>query len=172
MRRIFFLSLLIGLMAANTSAQETAGVNKEPALHQQLLELQNKEAQLRMRLEELDEALKPENIERALAGIGSTKPEELREHRRRMLTIERNGLKSQLVLIEESRARTEMAIAAAQSEAYLRSAQPAPTPPMQMAMTPGPQSARALLRLVLLAAAVFILFIAALATIFAGRRIA
>lgn len=31
-------------------------------------------------------------IERALAGIGSTHPEELREHPRKMLTIERTGL--------------------------------------------------------------------------------
>jgi len=45
--------------------------------------------------------VKPESIERDLAGIGSVHPEELREHRRKLLTIERNGLQTQLDLLEE-----------------------------------------------------------------------
>lgn len=70
-------------------------------LKQQLLDLESKETRLRMRLEEIDEQLKPESIERELAGVGSMHPEELREHRRKLLTIERNGLQAQLDLLEE-----------------------------------------------------------------------
>ncbi|MEK6333623.1 MAG: hypothetical protein AABM67_01665 [Acidobacteriota bacterium] len=93
-----------------------------------MLDLESKETQLRMRLEELDEQLKPESIERELAGIGSTRPEELREHRRKLLTIERNGLQTQLDLLEEERARIEAAIAAAENAASLEYAPPSPSP--------------------------------------------
>ena len=70
-----------------------------------------------MRLEELDAALKSGNIERALVGIGSTRPEELREHRRKLLTFEWNGLQEQLNLLEEGRSGIESAIAAAERAA-------------------------------------------------------
>ncbi|MDX6382779.1 MAG: hypothetical protein QOK48_352 [Blastocatellia bacterium] len=82
-----------------------------------------------MRLEEINEQLKPESIERELAGIGSTHPEELREHRRKLLTIERNGLQIQLDLLEEERAGIETAIAAAGTAASLEYAPPSPSPP-------------------------------------------
>ena len=81
-----------------------------------------------MRLEELDEQLKPESIERELAGIGSVHPEKLREHRRKLLTIERNGLQRQLDLLEEDRARIEAAIVDAGTAASLEYAPPSPSP--------------------------------------------
>ena len=55
-------------------------------------------------LQQLDESIKPENIERSLAGIGSTRPEELRETRRRQLTIERDGVLAQLKTLETEQA--------------------------------------------------------------------
>jgi hypothetical protein len=97
-------------------------------LKQQLFDLESKETRLRMRLEEIDDQLKPESIERELAGIGSVHPEELREHRRKLLTIERNGLQAQLDLLEEERARIEVAIAAAGTAASLEYAPPSPSP--------------------------------------------
>ena len=97
-------------------------------LKQQLLDLESKETRIRMRLEEVDEQLKPESIERELAGVGSVHPEELREHRRKLLTIEQNGLQTQLDLLEEDRARIEAAIAAAGAAANLEYAQPSPSP--------------------------------------------
>ena len=72
--------------------------------------------------------MKPESIERELAGIGSVHPEELREHRRKLLTIERNGLQAQLDLLEEDRARIEAAIATAEAAEYLKYVQPSPGP--------------------------------------------
>jgi hypothetical protein len=65
--------------------------------------------------QELDEAIKPENIERSLAGVGSTRPEELRESRRRQLAIQRDGVQAQLRTLETSRQRLESAIANAEA---------------------------------------------------------
>ena len=89
----------------------------------QLLDLQAKEEQLKYRKIELDEAIKPENIERSLAGVGSTRPEELREARRRQLTIERDSIVSQLRILENTRTRLESSLAEAQGRAYQESAQ-------------------------------------------------
>jgi hypothetical protein len=90
----------------------------------QLLEVQARESDLRARLQELDESIKPENIERSLAGVGSTRPEELREARRRQLSIQRDGVVAQLQTLETSRTRLETAIANAEALAYQQSARP------------------------------------------------
>lgn len=120
--------LLVFAFAINAYAQESASaaesVEKLKAL---LLDVQAKEADLRTRLQELDESLKPENIERSLAGVGSTRPEELREQRRRQLSIQRDGVLVQLQTIETSRTRLETALANAEALAYQQSARPAPT---------------------------------------------
>jgi hypothetical protein len=76
----------------------------------------------------LEESLKPENIESSLAGVGSTKPEDLREQRRRQLEIERNGVQAQLNLLATSHTRLEQAIAQADAEAYRQSAAPVIAP--------------------------------------------
>ena len=94
-------------------------------LKAQLLDVQAKEADLRARLQELDESLKPENIERSLAGVGSTRPEQLREQRRRQLSIQRDGVLAQLQTLEASRMRLETALASAEARAYQESARPA-----------------------------------------------
>jgi hypothetical protein len=127
---VTLVSILIAFGLASTVAaqQGTGRDGTASSLKQQLLDLESKETRLRMRLEELDEQLKPESIERELAGIGSTHPEELREHRRKLLTIELNGLQTQLDLLEEERARVEAAIAAAGTAASLEYAPPSPSP--------------------------------------------
>ena len=130
MPRLCFLLLLVLAFTPNAFAQEqqpeTAAETLEK-LKAQLLEVQGKEEGLRVRAQHLEESLKPENIERSLAGVGSTKPEELRESRRRQLTIERDGVLAQLKLVETSRQRLETAIANAEVLKYQQSARPAPT---------------------------------------------
>ena len=114
--------LLLLVFSAAAYAQDAAeSVEK---LKAQLLEVQGKEEALRERAQQLDESLKPENIERSLAGIGSTRPEELREARRRQLTIERDGVQAQLRTVETSRQRLEAALANAEIVAYQQSARP------------------------------------------------
>jgi peptidoglycan hydrolase CwlO-like protein len=115
------LALLVLLMlSVSVYAQDTAETLEK--LRAQLLEVQTKEDALRTRLQQLDESIKPENIERSLAGIGSTKPEVLRETRRRQLAIERDGVLAQLKTLETSRTRLEAAIANAEALAYQESA--------------------------------------------------
>ena len=117
------LLLWLFVLAFSINAQErpSAAENAEK-LRGQLLEVQAKEDALRSRLAQVEENLKPENIERSLAGVGSTKPEELRESRRRQLTIERDGVLAQLKTLETSRLRLEAAILSADALAYQQSA--------------------------------------------------
>jgi hypothetical protein len=131
----FLLSVLILMFAANGYAQEqppaTAAESLEK-LRAQLLDVQAKEQELRDRAQQLEESLKPENIERSLAGVGSTRPEELREYRRRQLTKERDGVLAQLKVVETSRQRLETAILNAQGRAYQESARPTPADQLQL----------------------------------------
>ena len=122
------LLLFLLVFSVSVYAQETASAAESvEKLKSQLLEVQGKEEALRERVQQLDESLKPENIERSLAGIGSTRPEELRESRRRQLTIERDGVMAQLRTVENSRQRLETALANAEILAYQQSARPTQT---------------------------------------------
>ena len=114
-------ALPLSIRAEDVNGREEMAAN----LRLQLFEIQAKEAELQVRLQQLDDEIKPENIERALAGIGSTKPEELREHRRRLLSIQRDGVRAQLKLLESNRARLEAALAIAEAAVYHESAGPA-----------------------------------------------
>jgi hypothetical protein len=129
LKSCFVLLLLTLSFTTNVFAQEQPETAAESLdrLRAQLLEVQAREEDLRLRAQQLEESLKPENIERSLAGVGSTRPEELRESRRRQLTIERNGVLAQLKLLESSRQRLETAISNAEALAYQESARPAPT---------------------------------------------
>lgn len=115
-----------GLVSAQTGAQEKAA-----SLRAQLTEVETKQAALQTRLQNLEEQLKPENIEGALAGVGSTHPEDLREQRRRQLEIERNGVRAQLDLLATSHSRLETAIATADADAYRQSAAPPRVPAVE-----------------------------------------
>jgi hypothetical protein len=106
---VLCLLVTLGLTADGQPRANAADAVDE--LRLQLIELQEKEGSLRMRAQQLEEELKPENIERSLAGIGSTRPEELREARRRRLAIEQESVKAQLKLIETTKARLETVIA-------------------------------------------------------------
>jgi LPXTG-motif cell wall-anchored protein len=130
------LMLFLLVFSAGAYAQDTSPSAAETAenLKAHLLDVQGKEETLRARLAELDEAIKPENIERSLAGVGSTRPEELRESRRRQLTIQRDGLRAQLQTLETERQRLEAALANAEALAYQQSARP--TTQMMSARSP------------------------------------
>lgn len=120
------LVLLLGSVSVYAADGDSAADTLEK-LRAQLLEVQGKEDALRGRLEQLDESIKPENIERSLAGVGSTRPEELREARRRQLAAERDGVLAQLRTLETGKQRLEAAIANAEALAYQQSARPPDT---------------------------------------------
>lgn len=116
-----FASLLIASTAAMAQTPTSAGAIAEK-LRAQLAEAQSRETELQTRLRQLDNDLRPENIEHSLAGVGSTRPEELREQRRRQLEAEKSKVQAQLDEVAASKSRLESAIAAADAEAYRQSA--------------------------------------------------
>ena len=85
-------------------------------LHSELLDVQGKEGEQQARLQDIEFALKPENIERATAGYGTTHPEEIREQRRKQLEAEKDRVQKQLQHFAEARARLETAVAATDTE--------------------------------------------------------
>jgi DNA repair exonuclease SbcCD ATPase subunit len=90
---------------------------RSAALWTEMREVEAKQADLQARAEELGYASKPENIERSIAGYGTTRPEELREQRRQQLLNEKQRVEKQLQQLAANHARLEQAIAAADAEA-------------------------------------------------------
>lgn len=78
-------------------------------VRRQLNEAVEKEANLRAKIEQLDYQMQPEVIQLETATIGSTRPEVVRETRRKMLESEKTRTTDQLTKIVENRARLESA---------------------------------------------------------------
>lgn len=118
MKRLLRSSLIILLAAQVCAAQDIAVVEQRvEALRQQLRDVADKQAQLQARDAELDEALRPENIEKSVAGIGTTDATALRDKRREQLEREKAAVGEQLRSLDASRARLESAVATAEAEA-------------------------------------------------------
>jgi hypothetical protein len=94
----------------------TRAEQRAEQLRSQLMDVQAKIADFESRLEQLDFALRPENIENSTAGYGSTRPEVAREARRKSLESERGRVQAQLKLAETSRSRLEVAVGNADLE--------------------------------------------------------
>jgi hypothetical protein len=91
-------------------------------LRAQLSEVRDREAEITIRLEQLDYDLKPENIERHFAGYGSVHPEQLRDTRRKQLQAEKDRLLGQQTELANTRAQLETAIVSADAAVYQQSA--------------------------------------------------
>ena len=135
------VALMLLVCSGSALGQGTAQ-ERADSLRSQLNELETKQSALQTRLQSLDEKLKPENIEQSLAGVGSTRPEDLREQKRLELERERNGVQKQLDVLAASRTRLETSLARADVDAYRQSAAPAPlvvaTQTTSEETTPGP----------------------------------
>ncbi len=94
----------------------TRAEQRAEQLRSQLMDIQAKIADFEARLEQIEFALRPENIEAATAGYGTTRPEVARETRKKQLESERNRVQAQLKLAETSRSRLEGAVANADAE--------------------------------------------------------
>ncbi len=97
----------------------TRAEQRAEQLRSQLMDVQAKIADFESKLEQLEWALRPENIESSTAGYGSTRPEAAREARKKSLESERNRVQAQLKLAETSRSRLEGAVSNADSEVDL-----------------------------------------------------
>src|SRR5215471_1698950 len=124
MRKSF---LLLALVLLVLGGQQSLAQNSPSAFEQaqklrsELSQLHDREAEIKIRLTELEYDLKPENIERHFAGVGSVHPEELREARRKQLQLEKDRLVGQLSEIDQNQARLETEIQITDSKAYQQS---------------------------------------------------
>lgn len=138
------LSVLV-LTSPSLAQQATTADEKLEKLRLELIDVQGKEEFLRTRAQQLDQDIKPENIARSLAGFGSTKPEELREFRRRQLELERKSVLQQLEAVSAKRLQLETEIALGETQAYHESAQPKPSSVFQAFVARSANTARPLL---------------------------
>ena len=117
-RRIF-ISLLLMLGACIAAwAQDVSAVELQiERLRSQLRDVVDREAKLQDRAARLDEDLKPESVERSVAGVGTTDADALRAKRREQLEKEKADVTAQLTEASAKRARLEAEIAAAEAEA-------------------------------------------------------
>jgi hypothetical protein len=94
----------------------TRAEQRAEQLRMQLIDVQSKIADLESKLEQVEYALKPENIDRATQGYGSTRPEEARDTRRKQLESERARLIAQLKILQTSQNRLEVSVQNADAE--------------------------------------------------------
>src|SRR6185503_11242201 len=94
----------------------TRAEQRAEQLRMQLVDVQSKIADFEAKLEQIDFALRPENIENSTAGYGSTRPEAARDARRKQLEGEKSRVTAQLRLAETSRSRLEGAVSNADAE--------------------------------------------------------
>lgn len=83
------------------------------ALQVRLRDTLERQFALQGRIEQLDNQLKPENIERMFIGVGLVRPEEARDTIRRRLGLEKQGILAQLELLRQERNRYQTALATA-----------------------------------------------------------
>ena len=97
----------------------TRAEQRAEQLRSQLMDVQGKIADFEAKLEQIDYALRPENLDNSMAGYGSTRPEAARDARKKQLESERTRVQAQLKLAETSRSRLEGAVSNADSEVDL-----------------------------------------------------
>lgn len=85
----------------------TRAESRAESLRKQLFEMIEKQSGVQTRLEQIRNDARPEVIERSTAFMGSLRPEEIREQRRKSLEAERNNLETLMVQIQSSRAALE-----------------------------------------------------------------
>ena len=118
MRQVL-VSLLLALAAVSGAwAQDVAAVESQiERLRAQLRDVVDREAQLQDRAARLDEDLRPENVERSVAAVGTTDATALRAKRREQLEKEKAEVAVQLTEVSAKRTRLEAEIATAEAEA-------------------------------------------------------
>ena len=149
MPRIFVSACLILAAAAAAWAQDVSAVELQiERLRAQLRDVVDREAQLQERVSRLEEDLRPENVERSVATVGTTDAAALRAKRREQLEKEKADVAGQLSGASAKRAGLEAEIAAAEAEAVrLKAASLAPkeapprNPPAAAPVTPTPAPA-------------------------------
>jgi DNA repair exonuclease SbcCD ATPase subunit len=94
----------------------TRAEQRSESLRSQQIDVEGKLADLQSQLEQTEFSLRPENIERAAAGYGTTRPEEARDAARRALESRKGRLQAQIRILETSKTRLEQALVTADAE--------------------------------------------------------
>jgi chromosome segregation ATPase len=97
----------------------TRAEQRAEQLRQQLVDVQSRLADLQSKMDQIDYALKPENIDRATQSYGAVHPEEARDARRKQLESEKKRLQDQINILETSKTRLEQSLAGADNEVDL-----------------------------------------------------
>lgn len=92
----------------------TRAEQRVESLQTQMSEVAEKQANLQARVEQLDEAMKPETLDRQVATIGTFRPNEARDSLRRQLDNEKRRVQSQLDVQSARRQQLERSLGDAQ----------------------------------------------------------
>ena len=142
MQLLLHIALLATLLCAgglSVRAQDlTALEQRTEGLRAQLRAVTDKEAALQGRLRQLDEELKPENIQNRAPLTGVLNVDAARAQVRKQIEGEQARLRQQLDLLATSRAHLETAISEAEAETVRRRAAALAPPQVE---TPAPQPA-------------------------------
>lgn len=93
----------------------TKAEQRADGLRRQLFEMIEKENSIRGRMDQIDNDMRPETIERQLSSVGSLRPEELRAQRRRSLELEKQNLQTLLTEVQKNRSNLELNLGRAES---------------------------------------------------------
>ena len=85
----------------------TKSEQRSESLRKQRFDLIEKENTIRTRIDQIDVESRPEMIERSVATVGSLRPEELREARRKSLESEKRNLQNLLTEVVSTRTRLD-----------------------------------------------------------------
>ena len=88
----------------------TKSEQRAEGLRKQLFDMIEKESTLRTRIDQLDNEMRPEALERAFATVGSLRPEEIRAQKRRSLEIEKRNQEALLVEVQKNRTNIEQSL--------------------------------------------------------------
>ena len=94
----------------------TRAEQRAEQIRSQLIDTQTKIADLEAKHEQVEWNLKPENIDRVTVGMGTLRPEEARESRRKQLESEKLRIEAQLKILDTGKTRLETSSANADAE--------------------------------------------------------
>ena len=88
----------------------TKSEQRVEGLRKQLFDMIEKESTIRGRIDQIDNDMRPETLERSLAIVGSLRPEELRAQKRRSLELEKRNQEALLVEVQKNRTNIEQSL--------------------------------------------------------------
>ena len=93
----------------------TKAEQRAESLRKQLFEMIEKESSLQSHIDQINNEMRPEVLERTFATVGSLRPEELRAAKKRSLELEKRSKETLLVEVQRNRANIEQSLQRADS---------------------------------------------------------